>query len=368
MPRCGGRGACGCSRDLESLTEFATNRTGLVVLHPPALAGTELTVRHSGGAVERTLFPGRISPHQPAFDIAGLSWSHDGLGVDVRFTGDVFEMEDQRNWTDASYKTYSRPLALPFPYPLAEGERVVQSIDVSVSGAPVPRRPTPSRASGGEGGPRCPRSRCRRLTAPSLAAGADPARTPPLVGGPRRARPRDAQLARSAAAGGGIRSPLDVRFVLAAGDPTASTRQLTSCAASWWRASRRSGHGRRPPRFGPRRDRALRHALTGVGVDALIAGGVRSHFTELNREHHRLPDGLDGLVVQQHTALPRLSTAQLVEALPMQRLVARQGVALAAGPPGTSARFAASPLQRRCDDAAADAPSATTSATVTARR
>ena len=31
-------------------------------------------------------------------------------------------MEDQRNWSDASFKTYSRPLALPFPYPVAAGE------------------------------------------------------------------------------------------------------------------------------------------------------------------------------------------------------------------------------------------------------
>ena len=28
----------------------------------------------------------------------------------------IFEMEDQRNWTDASYKTCVRPLALPWPY------------------------------------------------------------------------------------------------------------------------------------------------------------------------------------------------------------------------------------------------------------
>ena len=35
--------------------------------------------------------------------------------------GDTFEMEDQRNWTDASYKTYVRPLALPWPYTLAGG-------------------------------------------------------------------------------------------------------------------------------------------------------------------------------------------------------------------------------------------------------
>ncbi len=29
--------------------------------------------------------------------------------------GDTYEMEDQRNWTDASYKTYVRPLAYPGP-------------------------------------------------------------------------------------------------------------------------------------------------------------------------------------------------------------------------------------------------------------
>ena len=28
-------------------------------------------------------------------------------------SGDSFEMEDHRNWTDASFKTYVRPLALP---------------------------------------------------------------------------------------------------------------------------------------------------------------------------------------------------------------------------------------------------------------
>ena len=124
--------------DLESATAFETNRTGLVVLHPPGLAGAPLEVRHSGGTVEHSQYPVAVSPHQPAFDIAGLSWSHQGLDAELRFAGDVFEMEDQRNWTDASYKTYSRPLALPFPYALEAGERVIQWIDVSVSGTPAP--------------------------------------------------------------------------------------------------------------------------------------------------------------------------------------------------------------------------------------
>ena len=35
-----------------------------------------------------------------------------GGEIVIRFEGDLFEMEDQRNWTDASYKTYSTPLRI----------------------------------------------------------------------------------------------------------------------------------------------------------------------------------------------------------------------------------------------------------------
>jgi hypothetical protein len=77
----------------------------------------------------------------------------------------------------------------------------------------------------------------------------------------------------------------------------------------------------------------LRHALTEAGVDAIIVGGVRSHFTELNREQSRLPRRLDGLVFSSTPLFHSLSTAQLVEALRMQRIVATQGVELAGGPP-----------------------------------
>jgi len=48
--------------------------------------------------------------------------------------GDTYETEDHRNWTDASFKTYVRPLARPWPYTLEAGEPVKQSIKVSLSG------------------------------------------------------------------------------------------------------------------------------------------------------------------------------------------------------------------------------------------
>jgi hypothetical protein len=35
--------------------------------------------------------------------------------VTCRMEGDTYETEDQRNWTDASYKTYVRPLPCPGP-------------------------------------------------------------------------------------------------------------------------------------------------------------------------------------------------------------------------------------------------------------
>ena len=54
-------------------------------------------------------------------------------------------MEDQRNWTDASYKTYVRPLAKPWPYTLPKGESFTQSVTLTLSGK-LPK-PRPARAA-----------------------------------------------------------------------------------------------------------------------------------------------------------------------------------------------------------------------------
>jgi len=116
-------------------TDFVTNRAGFVVLHPAGLAGERLKVMHVDGRVEETSFPERISPSQPVFEIRALS--HEvapGLWATCVMEGDAFEMEDQRNWTDASYKTYVRPLALPWGYTLAKGSRHEQSVRLSFTG------------------------------------------------------------------------------------------------------------------------------------------------------------------------------------------------------------------------------------------
>jgi len=118
-----------------ALTDFETNRTGFVILHPlDGVVGCAATVEHADGSIEQTRFPELISPLQPMLNMRAIS--HEpapGLRVRCEMAGDVFEMEDQRNWTDASYKTYVRPLALPWPYVIKQGDTVAQTITLTIT-------------------------------------------------------------------------------------------------------------------------------------------------------------------------------------------------------------------------------------------
>ena len=105
------------------------NRAGFTLLHPiRGVGGRALTILHPDGRRTETAFPALVSPAQPARDIAGMSHSVGGVHVGIAMEGDVFEMEDQRNWSDASFKTYCRPLSLPFPYDVSAGETIRQRI------------------------------------------------------------------------------------------------------------------------------------------------------------------------------------------------------------------------------------------------
>jgi hypothetical protein len=116
-------------------TDVITNRTGFVVLHPAALAGRPVRVTRVNGDEVDARFPDGINPSQPIFDIRALTHeASPGLWATCRMEGDAFEMEDQRNWGDASYKTYVRPLSLPWGYTLAKGSRHEQSVRLTFSG------------------------------------------------------------------------------------------------------------------------------------------------------------------------------------------------------------------------------------------
>jgi D-apionolactonase len=141
----------------EARSTFRRNRIGFCVLHPMDCAGAPVQIEHDEGTMEDSAFPVLIAP-QVVKD--GHPWpvapfdhlralSHQVLPdiwAEVRFTGDVFEMEDQRNWTDASFKTYCTPLSLPFPAEITAGTVIDQSVRLSLRGR-VPER-TP--AAGGD--------------------------------------------------------------------------------------------------------------------------------------------------------------------------------------------------------------------------
>ena len=117
-------------------SDFLTARTGFVVLHPlKGVAGCPVEVEHTDGTVQPSKFPALVDPVQPFLNIRALT--HEvtpGLKAVVRMQGDSFEMEDHRNWSDASFKTYVRPLARPWPYTLKAGETARQSVSLTLSG------------------------------------------------------------------------------------------------------------------------------------------------------------------------------------------------------------------------------------------
>lgn len=150
--------------DVSALPEsdFETNRCGFCILHPIAgLAGSAVTVEHTDGRVVDTKLPLLIDPWQPFKDMRAITHEvRPGVSAECRMEGDTFEMEDQRNWSDASYKTYVRPLALPWPYMLPAGQPVRQTISLRITGEgkmPAAAASTePVRVELGEAGQRLP--------------------------------------------------------------------------------------------------------------------------------------------------------------------------------------------------------------------
>lgn len=112
---------------------FRRNRIGFCVLHPDSCAGLAIRVQHVDGDWKDHRFPIHIAPHQPVQNIRRIVHRPKAdLQVDVRLDGDTFEMEDQRNWTDASFKTYCTPLEKEFPVGVDVGDGVEQTVTVQI--------------------------------------------------------------------------------------------------------------------------------------------------------------------------------------------------------------------------------------------
>lgn len=122
--------------DGEARSTFRRNRIGFCVLHPMSCAGKDCTIVTVDGQRSAGQFPLHIAPHQPFKNLRAIT--HEvvpGVSAEVLMEGDTFEMEDQRNWIDASYKTYCTPLELPFPVTVEQGTKVTQTITLRLIGA-----------------------------------------------------------------------------------------------------------------------------------------------------------------------------------------------------------------------------------------
>jgi hypothetical protein len=122
--------------DGAALSSFLRNRIGICVLHPvQECAGARCYVEHTDGRRAEGTFPLYVAPHQPFKELVALEHPvYPDVWARVELVGDVFEMEDQLNWADASFKIYSTPLELPHPVLIAAGEEVHQKARLCLRG------------------------------------------------------------------------------------------------------------------------------------------------------------------------------------------------------------------------------------------
>ncbi len=310
---------------------FKKNRIGLCLLHPATLAGEPCEVVHVSGDTAARAFPGaQIDPAQP---VKGLHDFHtlrhsagEGLTFEITFLGDVFEIEDQRNWTDASFKSYSTPQRIPMPATLQAGQAVSQKITMRLLGQlpePLPLRPaSPVRIQIGGRGPARPAlglcqayhgaplsekevARLRELAISHLRHDVDP-----TVEGWERA------LTESLAAADKLGCGLDAVLHLPASAPeqalekiAALTAKTASGAIRWLVLTKGK------PATSPESLKAARASLQG-----LIGGGTDADFFQLN--NNRPPAELmDFVFVPLRPCAHQFDNATLAENLAGQTLV-----------------------------------------------
>ncbi len=122
----------------QARSTFWRNRIGLCLLHPiRECAGQACVIETVAGETLAGVFPDAIAPHQPFENLRAIAHAvSSDVWTEARLDGETFEMEDQRNWTDASFKTYGTPLTLPFPVEIRAGTEVAQTITMTLSDAP----------------------------------------------------------------------------------------------------------------------------------------------------------------------------------------------------------------------------------------
>ncbi len=353
----GADGRIAFSMDGAAGATFLRNRIGFCVLHPAeSCAGRPCIVETVDGDRASSVFPALVAPHQPFRMVrAILHEVTPGVEAEVRMEGDAFETEDQRNWSDASFKTYSTPLHLPHPVEVPEGARIAQSVTLRLFGltaepvraaaATVPGALPKKRNSSepvvvhvpqGGGWPR-----------PSLGLGGaaereldpvDAARLRAVALDHVRADLRPGEpgweegLARAVANARALGVPLEIALFLP-DEPHAALREIAERArvararVACWLPFRASDSATADGLVA-----AAREALAGVDPTALFGGGTDGHFVELNRRRppHR---GLDRVVFALSPQVHAFDDATLFESFASLRPMADTARSFSRGAP-----------------------------------
>ena len=333
----------------ETRSAFAYAKIGICVHHPiDGWAGQPYTGSTPDGPVSGTL-PDVIGPQihlddgtdLPLFEpVSDLDITHAGGGV-VRFefAGDLWEMEDQRNWTDASYKSASTPASLGYHHEAAAGTKFDQQVVIRARGfaADPPLRPAaagpPTLTVGDATGPVFPPVglRCADPGATLSAAGRAVLRTitpahlrvdvhlaaeraaDDLASGWERARELDCGLELAVFVAGPANSPeTGAALVRLRAGLTAAQ------AAGRIRLARVLAFGEAEESSSAPTVRAVRDALAAAGHTGVpVIGGTNIYFNELNR--HRLPVGpADGLAWSVNPQIHAFDDLSLMENLRAQ--------------------------------------------------
>jgi len=128
--------------DGEAESGFEYAKIGLCIHHPLATVGRlyrgdtrdGAVAGRFGAAIAPQIHVGEIDlPVFPPVTALTIAQS-DAVSFELSFDGERFELEDQRNWSDASFKSYSLPADLGYRFHAAAGERLRDAVTITVQG------------------------------------------------------------------------------------------------------------------------------------------------------------------------------------------------------------------------------------------
>ncbi len=332
----------------KAVSPFRYNRIGFCILHPPQTsAGRPYCGLSQAGPIRGALPSligrqrfenGTFIPLFPAVKELALDLAQGAL-VRFKFQGDWFEMEDQRNWTDHSFKTYCTPLALPFPRAARRGQRIEQQISLVLEKKPR-RRSSPTQSLSLSVGSGLGRN------LPELGLGLanhDSPLSARELGLLRRLRlahlrvdlhlrnPQEAsrRLLEAASAAQHLDCRLEVALFL--GDPAVTQlARLQGWIQTGGSIARFLVFHEAEACTAPKWVRLARQRLQASAPAAEFVGGTNAYFAELNRTRPEM-SGLDGLVYSLNPQVHAFDEQSMAETLEAQAVTVRTARAFAHG-------------------------------------